>query len=118
MDFYTHVHTTRDLILVRGYKGGKQVKAKLPYKPTLYVLSKKDDSPYKTLDGRNLEPIHLDSMGGARRFREKYSGVDSFEVHGFDRWAYTYIADTFKGDIEYDPNHIRVCTLDIECMFL
>lgn len=115
MDFYTHVHTTRDLILVRGYKGGKQVKAKLPYKPTLYVLSKKDDSPFKTLDGRNLEPIHLDSMGGARRFRDKYSGVDSFEIHGFDRWAYTYIADTFKGDIEYDPKLIRVCTLDIEC---
>ena len=115
MDFYTHVHPTRDKILVRGYKDGKQAKATLPYRPTLYVLSNKPDSPYKTLDGRNLEPVKLNGMSGARRFREKYSGIDSFEVHGFDRWAYTYIAENFQGEIEYDPKLIRVCTLDIEC---
>jgi DNA polymerase elongation subunit (family B) len=54
-------------------------------------------------------------MGGARKFRERYAGVDGFEIHGYDRYIYTYIADKFQGDIDYDPKLIKVASLDIEC---
>ena len=54
-------------------------------------------------------------MGGARKFRERYSGVEGFEIHGYDRYIYTYIADKFQGDIEYNPKLIKVASLDIEC---
>ena len=54
-------------------------------------------------------------MGGARKFREKYAGVEGFEIHGYDRYIYTYIADKFQGDIQFDTSLIRTATLDIEC---
>ena len=54
-------------------------------------------------------------MGGARKFREQYNQVDGFEIHGYDKYIYTYIAEKFQGDIEWDYNKIKIATLDIEC---
>ena len=114
MDFYTNVCRTRDKILVKGYKGKKQVKLSVAYRPNHYVPTKKD-SPYRSLDGRPLEMVNLNSMGGARKFREKYNAVKGFQIHGYDRYVYTYIADKFQGVIPYDPKLIRIASLDIEC---
>jgi len=115
MDFYTNVSRTRDKILVVGYKGNQKQKISVSYRPKHFIPSKKGDTPYRALDGRPLEVVELNSMGGARKFREKYDGVEGFEIHGYDRYIYTYISDRFQGDIEYNPNLIRVATLDIEC---
>ena len=115
MDFYTNVCRSRDKILVIGYKGKTKQKVAVNYRPNHYILSKKSESPYKSLDGRNLEVVNLNSMGGARKFREKYSGVEGFEVHGYDRYVYTYLADKFQGDIKFDTSLIKTATLDIEC---
>jgi len=54
-------------------------------------------------------------MGGARKFREKYDGTAGFEIHGYDRYIYTYIAERFHGDIEFDAKQIKAAVLDIEC---
>jgi len=54
-------------------------------------------------------------MGGARKFREKYDGTAGFEIHGYDRYIYTYIAEKFHGDIEFDSKNIKAAVLDIEC---
>ena len=78
MDFYTNVCRSRDKILVIGYQGRTKQKVAVNYRPNHYILSKKSESPYKSLDGRNLEVVNLNSMGGARKFREKYSGVEGF----------------------------------------
>ena len=91
MDFYTNVTRTRDKILVRGYQNGKQKKLAVSYRPNLYIPSKKGDTPYRSLDGRPLEIVNLNSMGGAKKFKERYTGVEGFEIHGYDRWVYTYI---------------------------
>ena len=115
MDFYTNVCRTRDKILVKGYQGKKQVKMAVSYRPNHYIPSKKGETPYRALDGRHLEVVNLNSMGGARKFRERYQGVEGFEIHGYDRYIYTYIADKFQGDIDYDPKLIKVASLDIEC---
>ena len=115
MDFYTNVTRTRDKILVKGYQAGKQVKMSVAYRPNHFVLSKKKDTPYKSLDGRPLEIVNLDTMGGARKFRESYSQVDGFEIHGFDKYIYNYISDKYPGDIKYDTSLIKIATLDIEC---
>ena len=92
MDFYTNVCRTRDKILVTGYQGKKQVQLSVAYRPNHYVPSKKG-SAFRSFDGRPLEVVNLDSMGGARKFRESYQGTVGFEIHGFDRYIYTYIAD-------------------------
>ena len=115
MDFYTNVCRTRDKILVKGYQGRKQVKLSVAYRPNHYIPSKKGQTAFRSLDGRHLEAVNLNSMGGARKFRERYNTVDGFEIHGYDRYIYTYIADKFQGDIEFKPNLIRVASLDIEC---
>ena len=115
MDFYTNVARSANKILVRGYQKGKPVKMSVNYRPNLYVLSKKTSTPHRTLDGRYLEPVNLDTMSGAYKFKERYEGIDGFEIHGYDRWVYTYISDRFQGDIKYDPKLVKVATLDIEC---
>tara|TARA_A100001011_G_scaffold35883_1_gene34195 strand:- start:8354 stop:10867 length:2514 start_codon:yes stop_codon:yes gene_type:complete len=115
MDFYTNVCRTRDKILVKGYKGNKQVKLSVDYRPKHFINSKKGDTAYRSLDGRPLEVVELNSMGGARKFRERYGAVEGFEIHGYDRYIYTYIADKFVGDIQYNPKLIKVVSLDIEC---
>ena len=115
MDFYTNVCRTRDKILVKGYQGKKQVKMAVSYRPKHYIPSKKGQTPYRALDTRPLEVVELNSMGGARKFREQYSGVEGFEIHGYDKYIYTYIADKFQGDITYNPKLIKVASLDIEC---
>ena len=114
MDFYTNVCRTRDKILVKGYQGKKQVQMSVDYRPNHYVPTKKP-SAFKSLDGKNLEAVNLSSMGGARKFREKFAGTAGMEIHGYDRYIYTYIADKFQGDIKYDPKVIKIATLDIEC---
>ena len=115
MDFYTNVCRTRDKILVKGYQGKKQVKMAVSYRPNHYIPSKKGETAYRALDGRYLEVVNLNSMGGARKFRERYAGVDGFEIHGYDRYIYTYIADKFQGDIEFNQKLIKTASLDIEC---
>jgi DNA polymerase elongation subunit (family B) len=115
MDFYTNVTRTRDKILVKGYQAGKQVKMSVAYRPNHYVPSKKGDTPYRSLDGKSLEVVNLDTMGGARKFRESYQGTQGFEIHGYDKYVYTYIADKFQGEVKYDPKIIKIATLDIEC---
>ena len=52
------------------------------YRPKHYIPSKKGQTPYRALDSRHLEVVELNSMGGARKFRERYSGVEGFEIHG------------------------------------
>ena len=115
MDFYTNVTRTRDKILVIGYQGNQKKKVTINYRPKHFIPSKKGETPYRALDGRPLEVVELNSMGGARKFREKYSGVEGFEIHGYDRYVYTYIADKFQGDIKFDTSLVKVACLDIEC---
>jgi len=115
MDFYTNVCRTRDKILVKGYKGKKQLKLSVAYRPNHYIPSKKGETAFRALDGRPLEAVNLNSMGGARKFRERYNAVDGFEIHGYDKYIYTYIADKFQGDIEFNPKLIKTASLDIEC---
>ena len=115
MDFYTNVCRTRDKILVKGYRNNKPHMMKVAYRPNHYVLSKKGDTAFRSLDGRPLEAVNLDTMGGARKFREQYNQVDGFEIHGYDKYIYTYIAEKFHGDIEWDYNKVKIATLDIEC---
>jgi DNA polymerase elongation subunit (family B) len=83
------------------------------YKPYLFVPSKK--GTYRTIDGKSVDKIQFDTIRDARDFVEKYKGVEQFQVYGSTNFPYVYINDRFKGDVEYDPSHVNVVTLDIEC---
>ena len=114
MHFYTNVYQHRNLILVREFKDGEYIQKQVQYKPTFYVPTNKDSS-FRSITGQNLEPKKFNSIAQARQFREKWKGVEGFDVHGIERHPYAYISEYFPQDVEWMMRHIRVMNLDIEC---
>lgn len=113
MDFYTNVHQRGDKIYVRGYKNGKREKFIEQYKP--YMFIPKLGGSYKTLDNTPVAKMPFDSISDAKDFISRYEDVANMEIYGLTTFAYTYIFDNFKGEINYDPKIIRIGNIDIEC---
>lgn len=113
-DFYTSVAVQGNYILVNGYLDGKRYKDKVRYRPSFFVQAKKSSSAYRTLEGLTVEKIKFDSIKEANDFYRQYANVDNFHLYGLEKWAYTYINEEFKGNIEYDPKLVVVHNLDIE----
>ena len=97
MNFYTDVLLLGDDILYRGYENGEHVQYRERVRPTLYYVSEDQTrtSKYKTLDGRYAHPQCFDGARKAREFIDKYKGVDNLQIHGYDRFAYQFIAKKF-----------------------
>ncbi len=115
MRFYTFARLYGDNILLRGWddKKGGYFMEKFPFRPTLF-LPCKQESKYKTLDGKNVKPIQPGTMKECRQFIEDYSGVSGTRVYGFERYLYQFIAEQYPNDIEYDIDKIKLWSLDIE----
>lgn len=111
--FYTNVFMRSNNIYYRGYDKGIRVTEKIPYHPYLFVP--KSDGKYKTLQGKPVDKIEFDSMSDARDFIIRYRDVTNMEIYGIYSWQYLWIFDTFKGEIDYDPQTIKVGNIDIEC---
>ena len=112
MRFYTNVVQWGNQILVREYKNGERLNHKVKYSPTLYVPVQKETG-WKTLDGKNVMPYKHDTIKGAKEFITQYQNQPHL-VFGLDRFAYTYLADTYPNNVEWDSDKILVCTIDIE----
>jgi len=113
MAFYTSVYQRGDKIYMRGFDKGLRISDIEAYKP--YMFIPKQGGKYKTLDGREVGRLDFDSIGDAKEFVDKYKDVSNMEIFGINTFAYLYIFDNFKGDIDYDPQLVRIGTLDIEC---
>jgi len=112
--FYTNVSTYRNEILLRGYEDGQRIQQSVPYKPYLFVHSKRGDSPYRNLKGKQVDKIEFSSMSEARDFAKRYKEVEGFEIYGLTNYTYTFINDYYAGDIDYDPKIISKVNIDIE----
>ncbi len=112
--FYTNIQLAGDTILYRGYENGEPVQFRTQFSPTLYVLSKNATEEYKTLDGRPVAPMQFQTAREAREFIKTYDGVESFEVHGYERFVYQYIRREFPDGVDYDIKKIKMFALDIE----
>jgi DNA polymerase elongation subunit (family B) len=113
MNYYTHVAVYNNHILARGISNGRRVKEKIPYTPTLYLASNKPTA-WKTLDGEHLEPIHFGGIKETRDFVKKYEDVSNFKIFGNTRYEYAYIADTQKGQVDWDITDLYIAIVDIE----
>jgi len=111
--YYTNVAVQGNNILFRGVKNGRRVKMKIQYSPTLFLPSKKP-SDWKTLFGDNLEPMKFNDIRDAKDFVRKYDGVENFKIYGNDRFEYSFIADEFVGQIDWDIQQINIAIIDIE----
>lgn len=115
MNFYTSVNRIGNNILYRGVnESGKSVQTKYKFKPTLHLLSRNTDTPHKTLDGRSLDAIQLDSMSEGYDFVKKYKDVENMSVYGNTNYIHQFIMDKFPNDINFDPSKINVVNFDIE----
>ena len=115
MSFYTCVNRYGNNMLYRGYDDqGKAVKARLPFEPTMYLVSQKATGEWKTLQGQPVEPIKLDSMSEASDFVKKYKDIDNFQVHGNSNFTAQFLNHKHPGKIDYDSKLINVGNIDIE----
>ncbi|WLW37788.1 DNA polymerase [Synechococcus phage S-8S55] len=114
MRFYTNVQMVGDQILVRGYENGRRFMNRESFNPTLFVPAK-GKSDFKTLEGEYVSPVQPGTIRETRDFIKKYDGVDGFNIYGFERFIYQYIADNYQEDqIEFDMSKINLITIDIE----
>lgn len=111
---YTNVLCQGNYILYRGVNNGKKVKTKVTYTPSLFVKSKKAETEYKGIHGESLDAMRFESIRAAKEFQRKYKDVDNFDIYGMDRFEYAYMADSFKGQIEWNIDDINVSVIDIE----
>lgn len=112
--FYTCVDVIGNDILFCGYKNGKRIREKIPYKPTFFIASNKP-SEFKTLDDTYVGPVNPGSMKDCRDFVKQYSDVENFKIYGNTNFVHQFISDAFHSrGINWDRNLINVTTLDIE----
>jgi DNA polymerase elongation subunit (family B) len=115
LSFYTCVNRYGNNMLYRGYDDqGKAVKARLPFEPTMYLVSQKATGEWKTLQGQPVDPIKLDSMSEANDFIKKYKDIDNFQVHGNSNFTAQFLNSKHPGKIDYDSKLINVGNIDIE----
>lgn len=112
--FYTSVHARGNNILLRWVEDGKKHMAKVPYQPTLFLPSKSDTAPYKSMKGIPLDPIKMEDMKSARSFVERYKDMPDYKIYGSTSFETTFINETFEGSIEYSLDFIKIAMLDIE----
>jgi DNA polymerase elongation subunit (family B) len=111
--YYTNIAIQGNNILFRGVKDGRRMKIKVEYAPTLFLPAKKK-TDWKTLFDEPLEPMKFENIRDAKDFVKRYDQVQNFNIYGNDRFEYAYIAEEFKGQIDWDINHIDVAFMDIE----
>ena len=111
--YYTNVAIQGNNILYRGVKDGRRTKMKIQYAPTLFLPSNKPTN-WKTLFNESLEPMKFGSIREAKDFVNKYNSVENFSIYGNDRFEYAFIADDFKGQIDWDISDISIAFIDIE----
>lgn len=115
MEFYTNFNLVGENALVSGYgEDGKRFTRREKVHPYLFAPSSKKDTHYRTVFDRPVERVDFDSVKDARAYLKRYEGVAGMEIHGFNKFDYVHIFDSYRQEIKYDTELIRVVNFDIE----
>ena len=113
--FYTSVDRWGNNILWRGYENGKRFSRKVPFKPTLYLHTRKPGGEYRSLVGnKELHPKTFDSMSEAKQFVEEYKGISNMGIYGNTNYVAQFIQENYPGEIKFDMSAINIVSFDIE----
>ena len=112
MNFYTNVLQWGNNLLVREVKDGQRIKSKVRYSPTLFAPVEKR-TPYKNLDGGYVTDLTFSTMKEAKEWVESHKSQPEL-IYGNTQYPYTYIADTYKGKVDWDLDKLLIVTIDIE----
>ena len=113
MHYYTNIKRYKDFILAKGVKNGEKYIKRVKYEPTLYIPTNKE-TPHKSISGEYLQSKKFNSPSDARHWKKQYDNT-GIDIHGLEQWEYTYIAESFPSDIEFDIKKINILNIDIEC---
>lgn len=92
----------------------------MDFRPTIWVQGRtaKGYSPeskrWATLDGSEVHSIQPGTIWDCREFIDKYKDVHGMAIYESPGHVYQYIAETYKGEIRFDPQDVAVFTIDIE----
>ena len=112
MNFYSHVAQWGNQLLVRAVRNGFRSNFKVRYKPTMYVPVKKE-TPFKSLDGKNLAPMKFSTIKEAKEFVDSYESQPHL-LYGLTKYPYCYITETYPHQISFDKKYLKFITIDIE----
>ena len=112
MNFYTNVLQWGNNLLVRAVINDKRENFRVRYSPTLYAPVEKQ-TPYKNLDGGYVTDLTFSTMKEAREWVDSHKSQPEL-IYGNTQYPYTYIADTYKGKVDWDLDKLLIVTIDIE----
>ena len=114
--FYTNVQNIGGYILYRGIENGKCIKERVEYSPSLYLPARKlSKSVFHSLNGDLLDQKIFGTIKEAKEFVKQFEGLPGAPViYGQTRYEYAYIADNYKGMVDYDMDKIQIGVIDIE----
>jgi DNA polymerase elongation subunit (family B) len=58
--------------------------------------------------------MKFETIREARDFVKRYEDVANFKIYGNTRYEYAFIADNFRGIVDWDISHLSVVFIDIE----
>lgn len=113
---YTNVYQRGNSLYVRGVEQGRRFNRKVDFRPTLWVNGRLNEATdqWRTLDDQIVYAVQPGSMYDCREFVQRYDDVHGFDVYESPGHTYQYIAHTYPGELEFDPQDISVFTIDIE----
>ena len=109
MNFYTNVLQRGNNLHVRAVVNGERQNFKIRYQPTLFSPVDQETG-YKTLEGKPVLPRHFDTMKEAKEWVDSYGSQPEL-VYGNTQFAYSYISDTYKGQVDWDLDKILIVTV-------
>ena len=66
------------------------------------------------LEGRSLDKFTVGGILETNKFIKEHRGVSGFEIHGNLDHVYSFIAEDFPGEVDYDFSKLKVAYIDIE----
>ena len=112
MRFYTNITQWGNNLLLREVVNGERINRKVKYSPTLFASVLKE-TPYKTLEGKYVAPVKHDTIKEAKEWVESYKQQPHL-IYGNTLFPYSYIADEYSNNVDWDIDQILIVTIDIE----
>lgn len=92
---------------------GKEHITNTTYAPVHYYHSNYDNTGYRDIYGKSVEPKHFETITEAREWLQKMRDLDT-EALGMDNYELSYISDRYSGSLSYNKRLMRICNFDIE----
>ena len=105
--FYTNFYRRGNNVFVRGYENGKRFQDKIWYEPSLFVSTNKE-TDYTNIQGEAVDEVVQNSMGDARKFFQKYEGVNGFDICVFSVFVSGNKKGWFVPDLILEPFTILI----------